>query len=82
MGKKIEEQLKLLSSFFEVESTMDHFNTEISFTFINKFDNSKYEYKIDFWEIENEDVRAKKMIQELNQMKIQIEREHKINKLL
>jgi len=82
MGKKIEQELKELTCFFEVETTMDHFNTEIYFKFINKFDNSKFEYKIDFWEIQNEDVEAKKMIQELNQIKKQTEREHKISQIL
>jgi len=82
MGKKIENQLVELRSIFEIETTMDHFNTEIYFKFINKFDGKEYEYKIDFWEIQNEDSRAKQMIFELNQIKIHTEREHKITQIL
>lgn len=82
MSKKIENELVELRTIFEVETTMDHFNTEIYFKFINKFDKSEYEYKIDFWEIQNEDVRANQMIFELKQIKLKTEREHKIGQIL
>lgn len=82
MSKEIENQLKELSDFFEIETTMDHFNTQIHFKFINKFDKSISRYKIDFWEIQNGDMRAKEMISELRQIAILNRREILISKIL
>lgn len=82
MSKKIENELVDLISVFKIDTTMDHFNTEIYFKFTNKFDLTEYEYKIDFWEIQNEDVRAIQMISELNQIKIETERNYKLGQIL
>lgn len=79
---KIQSQLKSLTDIFDIVEEMDHFNTELSFDFINKFDGSSYRYKINFWEIQNQDIRAQKMIYELNQIKLQFKREHKLSLIL